>query len=173
MTNDELDRELAEVVNKMARRYARRWWWADEEDLRQTAWVGALIAKRKYDPAKARCGIKPFVRSQVHCHLSRYMTAFTSPVSASDHQRYALVGLTRAPLEHAGCALEDQKTPETKLEIERWRAKVRVRLRCHAGSEAVLDSLLDGQAPTPEAVDAFGRIMRSTELRHLLKERSR
>lgn len=166
-----VDQDLAEVVKQLAHNYARRWWWADEEDLRQVGWVVALSVRAKFDAAKCRTGtIKPLARLAIKRHYSRYLCANTSPVSASDHKRYELIGLERAPLE----AITEMNavTPEVQLEVERWRALVRVRLRGVVDDDTAVESLLSGEHPTPEAIVALGRIMESPELHELWKERT-
>lgn len=167
----EMVRDLGQVIDQCTAG-ARRWWWADRDDLRQVGWVAGLLAVSCYKPERAKHGIKPLARARVKGRLNRYLCAFTSPVSASDHSRNALIGLVRVPVDAlADC--DTDETPEATLDVERWRAKVRVRLRAVVGDEAAVESLLAGENPTPEAVRAIGRIMQSDELRELLEERTR
>jgi hypothetical protein len=167
-----VDRDLAEVVNKVVRQTARRWWWADEDDLRQVAWVAALSVREKFDADKSRTGdIKPLARLAAERLLSRYLCQNTSPVSASDGSRYKLVGVIGAPL--ADALPQRGPSPEQRLDVERWRAKVRIRLRAVVEDEAAFEALLDGDSPTQGTLAAVGKIMNSEELYALLQERLR
>lgn len=167
--------EVGELVGSVAEHYARRAWWAEVEDLRQTGWCAGLVALAKFDPVKAPTGsIKPLARLRVKRTISRYLLANSSPVSSSDHERYNLIGITRAGLE----AIQDEpdeRTAEGDLVFERWRAEVVVRLRAVVHDPEIVASLLDGEAPTTRAkkiaaLEAARKIKNDPELRRLWAE---
>lgn len=168
--------EVANLVDGLARSYARRAWWSDVEDLRQSGWIAGLEAMQRFDPAKSPTGsIKPLARLRVQRTISRYLLANSSPVSSSDHGRYGLIGLRRVDLEAVKDDLPDERTAEGELIFERWRARVVVRLRAVVGDEEIVASLLDGEAPATRAkklaaIDAALRIKEDPELQQLWTE---
>lgn len=171
-----VERDLKDVVESVARRFARRCWWVDEDDLRQEGWRAALAALRRFDVDRAPTGsVKPFVRPAVQRYVVDYLLQNTSPVSARDYgpERRNLIGLSRAPVESADGP--DERTAEGEVIIERWRATVLVRLREVVDDPAILASLLDGVRPKGSRArrathEAIGKILADDGLRNLWKE---
>lgn len=165
--------ELADMVDGIARDLARRVWWADVEDLRGVGWIEGLAALARFDTTKSTSGsIKPFARLRVQRGMTRYLLQNSTPVSASDHGRYGLIGLTRAELDPG---MPDERTTEGSLVFERWRARVVVRLREVVRDPKILASLLEGEAPSTPAdeiavLDATRKIEQDPELRLLWAE---
>lgn len=92
-------RELRDVANRAAGRYARRVFWADIEDLRQEAFMAAIeCATRWYDP---QCGVPlaGYAWRAAVLHLRKWCWRNSSPVSETDHNLALLRGVHRTSLE--------------------------------------------------------------------------
>lgn len=87
--------KMAEIANTVARRYRRRCWWAEEDDLTQQAWVGVLSAYHVVfdavyasDREIAEPRRKAFGNIAYHAAWAttgRYLWRQSSPVTITDH----------------------------------------------------------------------------------------
>jgi hypothetical protein len=172
----QIDQDMAAALGQVVRRFTRRCWWADEDDVRQVAWVAAHKVRTKFNPELSRTGnIKPLVRLATSRIVQRLVLSDSAPVSASDHRRHELRGLTRASVEvldaRGFAARED---PEGALAAEQWRSRVVARLRRLVGSEraeAILEACDNARQPTKDAREALTIIRDDEELRRLWHDR--
>lgn len=100
--------QVAETIAlRVAKRYARRCWWAEEDDLRQEAREAAARAMLKWD---SRVGV-PF-QAYAWCSCARAVQNLlwrqSSPVSAPKNKLPELAGIWRAPND---AVLKEYATP--------------------------------------------------------------
>lgn len=170
-----VDHDMARAVDKVARRYARRCWWVDEDDLRQEAWLVAHKIRPKYDAQRAPSGtVRPLVSRAASRALTRLLLFQSAPVSASDGKRYDLVGLHRAPLpqegatgegdlrlKHVPAPLRVEETAERIAAREQWNNRVLSRLLevCSpAELEGMMTVVVDGARPTAATSASMARL---------------
>lgn len=144
-----IDQDMAATVAALTRHFTRRWWWADPDDVRQTAWLAALSVRSRFDPAKSKTGnIRPLVRAAGARQVEDSLVFAGAPVSASYGRRYRLVGLLRAPVERVDDGHSVPSGEDALVAWEEERALVRRRLRLRARLHAlgltaeVLDAML-------------------------------
>lgn len=115
-----MDEELDAMALRVARRYQRRCWWADVEDLYQEAWLAISMARRSFDP---EYGV-PFIgyaTRAAYRWLRGVLWKASAPVSGRCEQ---LRGLHRAPLDELdGFIIEE--TPESLYAFSQWCERVR------------------------------------------------
>lgn len=114
-----LDAAMVVLAHSAASRYKRKCWWADREELEQTAWVAMLDARRSYDP---QTGV-PFegyawraVINQLHAVVLRA----SAPVSAPGGKLPDLKGLYRTMLDEGLVDLRDDPC-RVLMKLERQR----------------------------------------------------
>ena len=85
-----------------AKKYKRRCWWVDVEDLTQEAWPTMLRAKMTFDPST---GVpeQAYLWRAVVIRLKNYVWSLSSPVSANDGEKPNLAGVLHERL-HPGMA---------------------------------------------------------------------
>lgn len=134
-------------ARRAARAYARKCWWAEVEDLEQTAFVATTRAMETFDP-KVGVPLDAYLYRAAVLAIKPYLLAQSAPVSAPRSKRDELKGLVRvdsAYLETGATkndgarsavkvgrnpTLEDQAPPiDVTIARERVVAKVRERLR--------------------------------------------
>lgn len=93
----EVLKTITKNADKVAKRYKRRCWWADVEDLRQEAIVQQLDAWRRFDVSQGVALEGYLFRVAVYA-ARRALLKASAPVSAS-HRLDVLVGLYRAPVQ--------------------------------------------------------------------------
>lgn len=130
------------VIERVVRRYRRRCWWADAEDMRQEAAVAGLLAMRSWDP---RVGVpwRAYLRRAVSRWLSGYLWRQSSPVSGTRGEEAR--GLHRAPLSDA--LVDRQPRPDEALVEAEWVQAVQARLALVAvkhGLDLGLRAMLSG-----------------------------
>jgi DNA-directed RNA polymerase specialized sigma24 family protein len=150
--NEATRQEIGTLVQKIAHSYARKCWWAEEEDLNSEGWIAALEAERTRDPSRP---MAPYVATAVRRAIANFLVRQSSPVSASWHERHALYGLQRAPLDTlempkppagtadarkrdalaATGAADDRGWADDLLDQQRWRVRVMARLLNVIGEE--------------------------------------
>lgn len=150
------------LVTVAARRYARKCWWADPDDLRQVGHLAVVQARRTYD---LRVGVTPvqYYWRAILFSMSRYLWKESAPVSGGGHRpELALKGCVRASLDDpaVGPRQVDALTPEDRVEDARWLARVQAQLGAlaredGAGGANVLAVLLE-HAPAQELADVRG-----------------
>lgn len=170
----QIDQDMAGAVGAVTRRYARRCWWVEIEDVRQHAWLYAHQARVNsgFDPALSKTGnIKPLIKVAAARNVQRLVLQTSAPVSAPDKKRHDLRRLTRVSIDEAGtfAAHDDQAR---QFEVEQWRAQVTVRLRELAGTKWA-DDLLDGEGASKNKVDTamLKALAQDEELRRLWREK--
>jgi hypothetical protein len=175
--------EVLRIARAVARRYAQRCWWADEDDMTSVASLAVLDASRHWDP---QVGV-PFdgyaaraASNQVREHLWRE----SSPLSGGLHDpRKNIEGVTRASLDvrtddgewSPRPELVQNPDPGPQLDDAQWRLRVRRRVRALSGvtqdgglARAVL---LDGRAPSELAPE--GDLKRAYRAVQILRKRVR
>lgn len=163
------DQELAYLVDRLARRYARRCWWADEEDLRQVAWLSAIEARARFVPSAGSVG--GFFHLRIKRDIARWLLQNSSPVSSKDNpERYGLVGLTRLPIEHAP-PIPCMDPEEEHLLRARHRAVAEaVRAAVHPDDHDALEEMLDGRRPRKRKHNVWAKQHRVIEQLVLLRK---
>jgi DNA-directed RNA polymerase specialized sigma24 family protein len=91
------DAEVNVVVARVARRYAKRCWWAEVDDLSQTGWEAATSARASFDPSVGVPEAAYLWRAIVNS-MRRYLWRESSPVSGGHSDPWRLRTQTRAPL---------------------------------------------------------------------------
>lgn len=119
--NDQDFKEAETLIRRRVQTSARRYWWADREDMEQNGWRVVLEADRTFDPAKGSRAT--YRNSAMLKSLWVQMLRDSSPVSASDHQvpRMAEAGCIRAPVE--AVALMPAASAES-VEDKNWRRRL-------------------------------------------------
>lgn len=115
-----------DVAAKVARRYARRVWWADADDLQQEATTAALKAETTWDPAPG-VPLEAYVWRACALHLRTYLWRQSSPVTETWHRLSTLRGVHRATLDE----LQDHATEKDTFDLVRekqWVESVREQL---------------------------------------------
>lgn len=120
--------EVLRVARNAARHYARRVWWANEEDLVQEASAAALQATRPDGPFDHESGLPVGVYVWRACvlHLRAYLWRQSAPVSESRHKLPTLRGVHRSELTETS-AITDVDALSLLSEKE-WTEEVRAQL---------------------------------------------
>jgi len=150
-----MDEDVNSVAARAAKIYARRCWWAEEDDLRQEALAVAHASRRTFDE---RVGVPFSAYAWRACvlHLARYLWRNGAPVSAPDHRLRELRGAHRSSLSeyvdlgpNVGALIDDH----------RWHLRVREQLtfllQQHGEGDARVASrtLLDEEKAAAVAAD--------------------
>lgn len=141
------------LIDTAARRYARRCWWADLDDLKQVGHLAALRAAVTYDP---RVGVDPeqYAWRAIVLSMKRALWADSSPCSGGKHRpNDALAGVRRADVESLSEMAADER-PDVAAEVGEWAGLVRSRLTELAEElhlEGALEVLLDEQTACAQA----------------------
>lgn len=138
MTTDTITADdVVRIARSVARRYARRCWWADPGDLEGEASIAVLTASSRWDP---QVGV-PFdgyaARAAANA-LHNYLWRESGPVTGGMHDPRAI----RGPLRRASLEIEDDEghaspRPEVSVGAQQldalseasWRLRVRERIR--------------------------------------------
>lgn len=118
------------LVAVAARRYSRRCWWVDPDDLRQVGALAVVEAKRTFDPA---VGVAPeqYYWRAIVLSMRRYLWLESSPVSGGKHRpEESLAGHRRAEVSDEAYASigEASPAPEEEIADREWHACVQERL---------------------------------------------
>lgn len=166
--------QLVKVATKVARRYARRCWWADEEDLRQEAMVAALecLKEGRWDP-EVGVPLNAYAWRACVNHLRSYLWRQSSPVSETDHNLENLRGVHHIEIPEDG--FQDRVEPvEVLLDQARWNHAVREQVLFVLGAvgvdRVVLRTLFDDDKPA-DVAEELG-IPRNTLYRSLQRART-
>ncbi len=160
-SNTTFDTErVHKLINRVARAYARRCWWADEKELRNVGWEAVLTAEEKktYDPAVGVPYDKYMKRVAV-LSMREALWRASAPVSAPKGHADRLRGVHHGSLDLA--AREADATPwsDQLVADRRWRIKARnYLLRAVLGDDLAslgLRCLLSEEKPQDFA-DRFG-----------------
>lgn len=160
------EKQIGEALERVARWYARRCWWADPEDLLQEAWLVALGCNRDDLTDDQFVG---YVHNAAARHLRRYCWRWSRPVSANKPEEQ-LAETSRTSFDDAPESLfVDSQDPELELMareaemlLPRWRSLLRTQLEwlCEHDTElppkaaaAALCVLLDGTKPARAAAE--------------------
>ncbi len=147
------EEDVSRLAATAARRYARKCWWSDREDLQQVAELAALEALRRYD---ARVGAAPeqYVWRAIVLAVARQLWLDSTPATGGTKHRPGASsrGLFRSPLsaptddteddwsasaheaklsaaaERVGLGSGSATPPDDLYEDARWLARVRARL---------------------------------------------
>lgn len=147
---------LEEVVEKVARAYAAKCWWADLRDLKQEAWVAILEAEATYNPARG--ARSQYAWSSAVYALRAYTWEMSSPVRAPRKRLPETAGMRRVAVD----VLLDMPDPtpspleqahSAKLTSE-WLAHVRALVAQGHLADEVTRVLLDGERPSRVAREA-------------------
>lgn len=147
----------ANVAAQASWRYARRCFWAEQDDLEQEAMVAAYAALGTWD-RKVGVPFAAYAWRACILHLRKYLWRNTAPVNAPETRFDSLRGLHRVELEEAHHADPGAWTDELLADAE-WKQRVREQLdfvlRAGQGDEAAvaLRTLLDDVKPADVAVE--------------------
>ena len=146
--------EVRAVIDKATATFARRYPWVERAELAQVAWVTALDALRRYDPAKGQ--LEPYVWSVVRARMGSHLARTRSPVSLGSESNCKRSGeFVRVRLD--GVLLADGVVrADDALDRARWEERARAAVRETIGGmqngtrEAAL-RLLAGVTPAQAA----------------------
>lgn len=147
MMRTEQHEDLDRAADVVARRYARRVWWADVEDLRQEARMVIESTYRNWDPS---VGVSrySYVSRAAALHLRRYLLRQSSPVSASHHYCDHLREHRRVPVTRCfddGAEEEwlssGEEPQDVAVDDARWSASVRRSIAIAVGSIEYADAV--------------------------------
>ena len=126
---------MARVASKVAKRYHRRLGWrglgTEREELEQVAWAALLHAHRggSYDPLVGEFGA--WCWRIAEAAVSREVLVTGSPVTSSQNgtreRAERACNHTRVDVEVIHWVAE-HRTPEHRLKLEQWKARVRERV---------------------------------------------
>lgn len=180
MTSTIETQRIMTVASSVARRFARKCWWADEDDLQGEAARAILEAARSFDP-DVGIPFEAFAHKIAARAVATYLWLQSAPVSEKRYRARDLRGVHRVAISTVDVAIDEGEAPHSRLVLEdadaqtveeridetRLRERIRARVlelaqATHNGhlAEAVL---LDGK--TPRQVTAPARdVYRATEL---------
>lgn len=148
---------MHKVARSVARRMARKCWWADVEDLQQEALLEMLKARPRFDP-RVGVPLEAFLRKAAYDAVGRALLKSSAPVSASWHKMKELVGLHRAAVDINEADL--QPWADTVLAQKEWTVRTRKRLAKilqrhmeETDAAMVLRVVLNEEAPKKVAAD--------------------
>ena len=173
--------ELGSIVAATVSKYARKCWWIDADELRQTAWVAALEAHRRWDPERGPIG--PYAGTIVKRAVSAHLLHESTIVSATNRAaaRRELLTTSRADLEEIARVASASTWADDLLDDKRWRVRVLARLLELVGENELGLDALTGEAPrsgrTPAwllalKTDTRTKIETDEELRAIWKDRT-
>ena len=136
--------DVLRIARQVARRYKRRCWWADLDDLVGEASKAIIVAHKRFDP-QVGIPFDGYAQRAASNALQDYLWKQSSPVSGGKHDpRRLIAGVYRAPLEvevrdASGQAVRRERRelsvwedPLGQVEAETWRLDVRERVRAIA-----------------------------------------
>lgn len=166
--------EVLKIARSVARRYARRSWWADREELESVAAVGVLEAARTHDP-QTGVPFEGYAARAAANHVHDYLWAESSPLSGGGHDpRKNIAGVHRTTITNQGAfaatAARDQgegadlvpeelsvsHDPGRALDVIRWRLRVRRRVRAIARLTPNGDAAVEVLTRGASALEAAG-----------------
>lgn len=167
-THDAEVSELQEIAQRVARRYCRKVWWANEDDLIQECWHAFAQAANSYRPNK-RTPFAGYAQRAAYRWVSGYLWQQSSPVKCSD--RTKAKDLQRAPIPDMGHdegtvsnearwamsiepdmeARMDQERLEVDMEDHVWHAIANVAIDYH-----LLLDLLNKDVKRRDAAEQLG-----------------
>ncbi len=108
------------IVNKAARRYARRVWWADRNELVQEGWLAAIQAQRTWSPT-GKAGFRWYVWRSVVVALRNFLLRESAPVKigASRHL-HKLKGLTRVEIASRNGKVGLRRGDRASMDVIEW-----------------------------------------------------
>lgn len=176
--------DVLEIAKKVARRYARRCWWASREDLEQEASLAVMQAARTFDP-HVGVPFKGYAHRAAVNALGPYLWRQSSPVSETFHRLKTLAGVVHTELKEA-YHLASPDRPDLMLEEAQWRQQVRERVLALAqetpDGQLAMALLLEGEAAAEDdqprqsvyraSARIRGKIRIDWELYSLWKERN-
>ena len=120
------DLTLAEIVNQVANRYARRCSWAALDDLKQEGWRAGL-------EARAWLSIPGYVHRCISVALYRFVWKESSPVTVNFNKLPVSSLASRYVGEVDGPSADD--SPEEQVHHEYWKAALHSRVAAIARAE--------------------------------------
>lgn len=143
-----MEDEVKRAAEGVARRYARRVFWADEDDLRQEAYVIAIDARRRWDPTVG-VPLSAYAWRACALGLRNYLWRQSAPVTETDHRLTTLRGVHRAEVN------EDcwrAPSPDELLVAKRWHEDVQEQIAFvlkhgNVDTRLVLPVLIEERAP--------------------------
>lgn len=132
---------IESAVNEAARRYARRVWWANTDDLKQEGWIAALEATQSWNP-NGGASLRWYVWTAIVRSMRNHLLRESAPVKAGWHNLHKLKGLKRIAVPEDNdlstrpgntmvcstklAAFTDPRlTPEEALAVEEWATRSR------------------------------------------------
>ena len=120
-------------ARRAARAYARKCWWAELEDLEQTAFVATTRAMETFDP-KVGVPLDAYLYRAAVLAIKPYLLAQSAPVSAPRSKRDELKGLIRVEINSTanGKPWQISSAPNTvDVTLDRVQLVAWVRERLH------------------------------------------
>ena len=120
------DIEIRQLAIAVARRYKRRCWWADLDDLTGEASAAVLKAVPNWDP-EVGVPIEAYVWRAAAFACKHWLWKNTAPVNASSHSAKKLKGLHRVGLKEVRDQASDHDPLREYTDME-WRQRVKAHL---------------------------------------------
>jgi len=139
------------LIRVVARRYARRCWWASVADLEQAGWIAALTALPSFDP-QVGVPLEAYVFRAVVYAMRRALWADSAPTSGGWHRPELQRTAQRAPLTDS--LVPTAPSPEDEVLEAAWSAQVRERLN-DLGNPVLTDLIL-GRITHEQAAASLG-----------------
>lgn len=169
--------EIDKIVAQTSRKYARKCWWAEEDELRQVAATAAAVARPHFNPEVGKVG--PYFGRAIKRGVSNFLIRASCPASSSWHDRFKTIGIKRVGEEDPEAAKvldgEDHGWADRILDDKRLRVRLLARLfevvgaDGRPGLEAMLSETKRGgrvAAPVQASIDlAVARIRADDECR--------
>lgn len=179
-----MSKKLDKVVAKVAGRYAQLCWWAEEEELKQEAWIAALDATRTWDPTVG-VPLGAYAWRAAVLHLRTWLWKNSSPVSAPASASEEVRKFRRAGFNETNELIEpyyggkgtghldnvkpgrlwtarrnqledERRWVDEMLDDERWKDRVRVALKQVLGDSPDSDLAVDAML-SDEKASAFAK----------------
>lgn len=120
------DIEIRQVSLAVARRYKRRCWWADIDDLTNEAAAAIVKALPNWDP-EVGVPVEAYVWRAAAFACKHWLWKNTAPVNASSHSAKELKGIHRVSLKAVHSQESDHDPHRDYTDME-WRQRVKAHL---------------------------------------------
>lgn len=150
--------DVLRIARAVARRYKKKCWWANVDDMTSEASVAILESAANWDP-QVGIPIDGYVARAAALRVRDYLWRQSSPVSGGLHNpRELIAGVHAAPLDED--IVQHEESVESQLDKMQWRLRVRDRLRQLAertrDGELAAEVLVRGR-PSGEVIAETGR----------------
>ena len=148
---------LDDVAERVARKYARKCWWADIDDLRQEARLACTLAERNWEN-EVGVPLDAYAWLCAWRSVGRWLLKNSSIASAGWHSVGELANLCSVPVDEEACDLAPWA--DAVLDDKRWREGVREHVLAllawggmsHTDQRLALEVLVQGRTPSEVAL---------------------